>query len=46
MRLQSPMFSRSGPIPAGDHAYELKFDALTLASPQPLAYGNGRQLWS
>lgn len=26
MRLPSPMLSRSGPIPTGDYAYELKFD--------------------
>jgi hypothetical protein len=26
MRLPSPMLSRSGPIPTGDYAYELKLD--------------------
>src|SRR4051794_36757712 len=26
MLLPSPMLSRSGPIPTGDYAYELKFD--------------------
>lgn len=26
MRLPSPMLSRSGPIPTGDYACELKFD--------------------
>jgi ATP-dependent DNA ligase len=26
MRLPSPMLSKSGPIPNGDYAYELKFD--------------------
>jgi bifunctional non-homologous end joining protein LigD len=26
MRLPSPMLARSGPIPSGDYAYELKWD--------------------